>query len=131
VDKEDEIKQQVKQIVALQQQLDNEQDLLAQDERFARFLKMQQEYTAKIGEFWKSVEETMISNDIKNVKGEWGYVTIADRDSFNGDIDELPRKFVKRTVDVAEIGKHYKLTGKLPKGATIKHTKYLTKKIKT
>jgi hypothetical protein len=129
-DPEKQVLTTVDQIVAMESQLATEQELLMQDERFADFIRKQQDYAERIAKFWKSVEDAMIVNNIKTVKGDWGYVTVAERDSFKGNIDLLPRKFVKKTADVKAIGEHYKLTGTLPAGADVTHTKYLTKKLK-
>lgn len=79
---------------------------------------------------WKDVEQQMLDNDIKSIKGDWGSLTIAERTNWKVDLDQLPSKFVKKAPDTTKLSAHYKLTNKVPKGAEISHTKYLTKRIK-
>lgn len=79
--------------------------------------------------FWKLVEEGMIESDIKNIKGEWGSLTIAERLGWNT-TDELPKKFYKKIVDTKKLSDTYRLVGKSPKGATPYTTKFLQKRIK-
>lgn len=85
---------------------------------------------SKIDETWASVERTMIDNDIKSIKGDWGSLTIAERIGWDTDEELLPKKFFKKVVDVKKLTDTYKLEGKAPKGATPKYTKYLTKRFK-
>lgn len=79
---------------------------------------------------WKTVESAMIEHNVKSIKGDWGSITIAERDVFKGDIEEVPAKFLKKALDTKKIGSYYTLEGKLPKGVTHSTTKYLTKRIK-
>jgi len=92
-------------------------------------LKMLKEKQDYINQTWKNVEQQMIENDIKSIKGEWGSLTIAERISFDYDKTELPKKFYKVVVDDKKVADTYKLEGKV-KGATPKWKKYLTKRIK-
>lgn len=84
----------------------------------------------KINATWAFVEQKMIDNDIKSIKGDWGSLTIAERTSFDIDKEILPRKFWKRVPDEKKIRDTYKLEGKPPKGALPKIKQYLTKRIK-
>lgn len=79
---------------------------------------------------WKQVEAVMIENDIKSVKGDWGSITIAERQNFKGNVEDVPPKFIKKTLDTTKIATYYTLEGKLPKGVERSTTKYLTKRIK-
>ena len=79
---------------------------------------------------WKQVETAMIENDVKSIKGDWGSITIAERDNFKGDIKEVPAKFLKKVLDTSKISSSFALTGKLPKGVERTTTKYLTRRLK-
>jgi hypothetical protein len=106
--------------------LENE---LMQEERFRTFLQAQKTFQTESTLYWKSIEDQMINNNIKSIKGDWGSITIAERIGFDT-TDELPSKFYKKVVDTKKLSDTYKLEGKAPKGATPKYTKYLTKRIK-
>lgn len=85
----------------------------------------------QIDETWDAVEQAMIDNNIKSIKGDWGSLTIAERNTFRAeDIDTVPRKFIKKALDTRKVDAHMKLTGELPKGVTSSQTRYLTKRIK-
>lgn len=102
---------------------------LAQNEQFQNFLKAQKEVQVQVADAWKLIEAQMIENNIKSVKGDWGYITIAERIGFDYDKTELPKKFYKVVIDESKVSATYKLEGKV-KGATPRWKKYLTKKIK-
>lgn len=84
----------------------------------------------EINATWKQVESAMIGNDIKSIKGDWGSITIAEKNNFKADLDILPSKFIKKVADTTKIGTFFKLEGTLPKGVELSKTKYLTKRIK-
>jgi hypothetical protein len=84
----------------------------------------------QITAFWKEVEAGMIDSNTKSIKGDWGSVTIAERNNFKVDLDLLPTKFIKKVADTTKIGATYKLENKLPKGVELSVTKFLTKRIK-
>ena len=89
------------------------------------------EVQSKIDDTWKSVEKQMIDNNIKSVKGEWGSLTIAERTNYKAeDIDLVPKKFIKKTLDTKKVSAAEQLTGELPKGITASQTKFLTKRLK-
>ena len=66
----------------------------------------------------------------KTIKGDWGSITLAERQGWDIDENELPKKFFKRVVDTKRITDTFKLEGKAPKGATPRVTKYLNKRFK-
>ena len=72
----------------------------------------------------------MIDNDIKQVKGDFGTLTIAERQGWTYDEKQLPNKFFKKVVDTKKITDTYRLEGKAPKGCEPYTTKYLTKRLK-
>lgn len=124
------IENKVEDIFALEKTLQEIEAELSANEQWRTFLDKQKEAQAQIASTWKAIEQQMIENDIKSIKGDWGYVTIAERIGFDIDEDLLPGKFFKKVVDVKRVGDTYKLEGKDIKGATVKYSKYLTKKIK-
>jgi len=97
--------------------------------QFQKFLDLQESVYEKASEVWKYVEEQMIEHEIKQLKGEFGTVSIAERLNWKTD-DTLPSKFYKKVVDTTKLSNTYRLEGKAPKGATPSTTKYLTKRLK-
>lgn len=102
---------------------------LAQDAKFQAFLTKQKNYTTQIAEFWKEFEQKMIDNDIRQIKGDWGTLTIAKRTNWDVDETQLPNKFFKKVINTKRIGDTYKLEGKAPKGCTPRIKQYLQKRI--
>lgn len=80
--------------------------------------------------FWKEVETAMINADRKSFKGDFGSLTIVEKQSFSGDLDQVPRKYIKKALDTKAVNSDYKLTNILPKGVTVKNIKYLMKRVK-
>lgn len=110
-----------------------EQELEA-DPKFAQFLEARKSFAELEAKVWKHVESVMIANNVKtmdiNTTLHSIKLTIAERTSFDVDLETLPKKFIKRVPDTTLIGATYKLTNKPVKGTTPKFTKYLTKRIK-
>lgn len=127
--KEAEIKATVTEIMAAEQELADAQVALQQIPEFQKYHTMQQELNSKMALFWKTVETEMIDNNIKSIKGDFGTITVAERLSFDTN-DELQPKFYKKVVDTKKLADTFRLTGKVPKGATPKYSKYLTKRLK-
>jgi hypothetical protein len=126
----DVISDEVADVFALQKSLEDiEQELMA-NEQFRKFLELQKTTQDQIATVWKNIETQMIEHDVKSVKGDWGSITIAERQNFKANLDELPSKFVKKVADLSKIANSYALEGKLPKGVERTITKYLTKRIK-
>lgn len=110
-----------------------EEELREVSPQFQTFIEKQAELRvvqAKNSEVWKQVEARMIEHDIKSIKGDWGSITIAERQNFKIDLDLLPAKFIKKVPDTTKIAASYRLEGKPPKGAEPYTTRYLTKRIK-
>jgi hypothetical protein len=80
--------------------------------------------------FFDNLKDKMESSGTKSIKGEWGSITLAERQGWDIDESELPNKFFKKVVDTKRITDTYRLEGKAPKGATPRSTKYLTKRFK-
>lgn len=82
---------------------------------------------------WKHVEKAMIDNDVKSIKlnDNRGSITIAERTNYKAaDLDEVPKKFIKKALDTEKVKSYAVMMGELPKGISESHTKYLTKRIK-
>lgn len=120
----------VAKIVKQQNELAAQELELMANPEFRAFQENVKKVNAQIADYWKRVEESMIANDIKSIKGDFGSVTVAERTDFDVDGDELPAKFYKKVVDTKKIADTYKLTGKAPKGTTPKIKKYLAKRLK-
>lgn len=131
---EGEVVSALKEEGALQSELMKlEEELREVSPQFQTFIEKQAELRmvqAKNSEVWKKVEEQMIQNNIKSIKGDWGSITIAERQNFKIDLELLPAKFIKKVPDTTKIAASYKLEGKPPKGAEPYTTRYLTKRIK-
>lgn len=123
------IVKEVTEVKQLEAELTVLENTLSQSPEFRNFISMQKQFREKSEAVWKDVEEKMIENNIKSVKGEWGSLTIAERQGWDT-TEELPTRFTKKVPDTKKLTDHYKLTGKVPKGATPKITKYLTKRFK-
>ena len=126
----DDIKKEAEEVVALVRQLNNVNSQIAENEQFRTLLQQQKSLTEQIELFWETIKNGMIATDTKNIKGDWGYITLVDKTSYQADLDVLPAKFIKKAPDTKKIALAHKLEGKLPKGVTELKTVYLTKKIK-
>ena len=112
----------------LELQLTNVQNELAQNPKFQEFLSLRTALNNKYAEIRANVEAVMVSayqaGDVdKSIKGDWGSVTVVEKDDFDIDEKLLPAKFWKKVPDTTLIRKTYQLEGKAPKGTTQK-TKY-------
>lgn len=125
-----QLEEQVMEVIKLQKDLQAEEQQIMADPRFSAFLQKQKQVTEQISAFWKDLETKMIENDIKSIKGEWGYITIAERLNFKIDETSLPKKFFKKVVDTKRLADTFRLEGKPINGAEPYTTKYLTKRIK-
>jgi hypothetical protein len=96
---------------------------------FKQFLELQKKVQEQSTKMWTYVEEKMIENDIKQLKGDFGTITIAERLNWKT-TDELPSKFYKKVVDTKKLSDTFRLEGKAPKGAAPSYTKYISKRLK-
>lgn len=89
------------------------------------------ELKAKHDEVVEQIKEAMIANGVTKIDGDWGYITLAERTSYKAeDIMQVPRKFIKPTLDTSKVKAEATLTGKLPAGVSESTTQYITKKLK-
>lgn len=129
---ESELKEQATELVEEQLALEAKRTALMEDNpQLAELLIQEKSFQDKSALMWESIFQSMKKHDIKTIKGDWGYITVAERRNFKADLEELPAKFLKKEADKKKIGSYFDLTGKLPKGVTTSVTQYLTKKIKS
>lgn len=96
----------------------------------AKYLEAQRKFQTSSALYWKAIENGMMSNNIKSIKGDWGNLTIAERTNYVSDLELLQPKFTKKVADTTKITASVKLTGDLPKGVTTTTTHYLMKRLK-
>lgn len=125
-----QLEKEVQAVIKMQHDLKAEEQQIMQDPKFAKFLQKQKQVTTQIANFWKEVETKMIESNIKSIKGDWGYITIAERLNWKCDVEELPRAYIKKVPDTTRLSDYYRLTNKIPKGAEPYTTQYLSKGIK-
>jgi hypothetical protein len=107
----------------LQQQLEKLENQLMDDGRFRQFMALREKVNTVWANTRKDIESVMVpaykAGEIdKNVKGEWGSITVTESDQFEIDEKTLPSKFFKKVPDTSKIRATYHLEGKAPKGTT-------------
>lgn len=127
---EDEIKalaaRDMGEVEKLQDQAKTLEIALAENPMFIAFMQMQEKVADKKKEVLKNLEQQMIEAGVKSiVLDEFGTITIVDGKSWKYDENELPRKYFKKAVDTTAINNAFKLTGKLPKGASFTPNQYI------
>ena len=127
---EEILQAEVRDMIALEQELQQTELELMSDPRFQEFLVKKRNLDQQMSTFWKGVEAQMITHDIKQIKGDWGTLTIAERLDWDINEAELPRGFKKLVPDTKKLSDHYRLTGKQQKGASPRISKYLSKRFK-
>ena len=115
----DEVSKELAPVVDMSVKVAELEQALSANPQFIEFMKLKDAVAKKEGEVKKQIEGRMIENGIKKVViDSYGTFTIVDSKSWSYDENELPKKFIKKVVDTTAVNNHYKLTGKLPKGAT-------------
>jgi hypothetical protein len=120
---------QIVEVLETEKELAVVQNELQMNPEFKKFLELQKSVNEHSAKVWKQVETAMIENDVKQLKGDFGTVTLAERLNWNT-TDELPSKFYKKVVDTTKLSATFRLEGKAPKGAEPSYTKYITKRLK-
>lgn len=113
----------------LQQQLEKLESQLMADERFKQFITLRDRVNTVWANTRKDIESVMVpayeAGEIdKNVKGEWGSITVTESDEFDVDIKLLPKELKKIVPEMGKIKDYFHLHGKAPKGAVHKGKKY-------
>lgn len=120
---------QIVEVLETEKELAVVQNELQMNPEFKKFLELQKSVNEHSAKVWKQVETAMIENDVKQLKGDFGTVTLAERLNWNT-TDELPSKFYKKVIDTTKLSATFRLEGKAPKGAEPSYTKYITKRLK-
>ena len=123
-----DIESEVVEILSMEDQLQKLEARLSENSQFKKFIEFQRAVREKSAEVFKDIEDTMIENGIKSVKGEWGSITIVERTNYSGDLTQVPSRFIKKVLDTTKVSQSHKLEGKLPKGITTTTTKFLQKR---
>lgn len=127
---EDQIIKKVEEIKDKESQLSILENKLTLNPEFKQFIELKKSVDETAKKVWKEVEEEMIANNIKSIKGDFGSLTIAERQGWTYDEKQVPSKFFKKVVDTKKITDTYRLEGKAPKGCEPYTSKYLTKRLK-
>lgn len=127
---EDELKSMVIEAIELQTDILKQESILMQDNRFRQFIERQKIVQEQIANIWKSIEQSMIENNVKSIKGSFGSLTIVSKKGYDIDTENLPQKYFKKVPDTSKIGKTIDLTDKPIPGVSLKEIKYLRKNIK-
>lgn len=122
-DPKDIIEGEVLGVQARQHELEQLQSALSGNEQFTRFMELSKSVKEKTEEIRARIESVMIpaykaGKVGKSLKGDWGSVTVTERDDFTIDEAELSSKFFIKTPDTNKIRKTYQLEGKAPNGCT-------------
>jgi hypothetical protein len=117
------IEGEVRGTLQLQSRLDSLQTELMADPRFLQFLDLRDQVNQRWAEVRANIERVMVpayqdGRVPKTLKGEWGSVTVTEKDEFNLDETKLPASFYKKVPDTSKIRIIYQLEGKAPKGTT-------------
>lgn len=100
---------------------------LADNQAFMDFLAIQKQLESEFEATWSVIRAQMEQYGISSIKGDWGYVTMAQRTNFSG--ASTPR-FMKKVLDTSKVKAYMKLHGdKLPDGVKMSTTRFLQKKI--
>ncbi len=126
-----DIQKDVQEVVKLEMELADINNQIANEPKIVKLLQEQKSLNEKIAVFWEAVKNEMIDTGTKSIKGDWGYVTLVEKDIYKApDISVIKPKFLKKELDVKKVAEIHKLTGNLPDGIEVSVTRYITKKIK-
>lgn len=101
---------------------------ISKAKQFAEFVEQAKTLQNAIEEAWGVVEQQMLDRNVKQLKGDWGTLSIAERRNWKVE-GTLPPRFYKQTVDTSKLNFLQKNGEKLPKGAIMSTSKFLTKKL--
>lgn len=102
---------------------------IVQDDAFVSFVKAQKELQDMIDEGWEMVKQAMIAEEVKTVKGKWGFITLGNKKTYvsTGPVDP---SLMRMSLDSKKIDSYVELfDGALPTNVTIKRSLYLAKKV--
>lgn len=101
---------------------------IVQSEEFVAFVSAQNQLQELIDNNWKMFQELMEKKGVDSVKGDWGYITIADRKTLKA-TQPLPPRFYAKKLDTSKLEAYKTLKGEYPEGVVETHTKHLRKKV--
>jgi hypothetical protein len=101
---------------------------LVQNEAFVEFLGLQKRLQTQIDDAWRNLQELMEVQGVKSIKGDWGYITLAERKTLRTAV-QLPPRFYKKVLDPSKVKAYRTMSGHLPEGVTETTTNYLSKKV--
>ena len=103
---------------------------LEQNEQFKNYLALKNKINTQDSLFREAVKNEMIKHDIPKLKGDWGSITLVNREDFKvTDEKKVPAEYKEEktviVVDTKQIKEDYTLTGVLPAGVDIKKSQYV------
>jgi hypothetical protein len=101
---------------------------ISKPKQFAEFVAQAQALSNVLEEAWGIVEQQMLERNVKQVKGDWGTLSIAERRNWKV-TGQLPPRFYKQVVDTSKLNFMQAHGEKLPKGVSMSKSKYITKKL--
>lgn len=144
-------KSEVRKLNKLESQLAIAQTELAGNPQFIAFLDTQKKLQKQTDDFWAKIKQLMIDSGVKNLKGDWGWITLGETLSYSvtdidkvpeefifddlnvealrEDLEELDPKYVTKGVDLVAIKEDVSFTDEVPEGIAQKVSYKLMKKI--
>lgn len=103
---------------------------LEQNEQFKNYLTLKNKINTQDSLFREAVKNEMIKHDIPKLKGDWGSITLVNREDFKvTDEAKVPDEYKEEktlvVVDTKQIKEDYTLTNILPAGIEIKKSQYV------
>lgn len=148
---EKKAKSEVRKITKLEVELATVQEQLEANPQFIAFLDTQKKLQKQTDDFWSKIKQLMIDSNLKNVKGDWGWITLGetlsysvkditkvpeeftfddlDIDALREDIEDIDPKYIIKGVDIAAVKEDVSLTDEVPEGIEQKVAYKLMKKI--
>ncbi len=122
----DEASKEIDSLVSLEKKADELQMVLSNNNDFADFLEVSRKIKDKNAEIREKLLSQMVESNVKSVVlDDWGTITVVDSKSWSYDEELLPKKFIKKVVNTTLVNDTYKLSNKLPKGASFKNKPYI------
>ncbi len=104
-------------------------DIVENTQKFIEFINFSKEIETEIKNTWQNVEDAMRTYNIKQLKGDWGTISIGERKVWRAEMDKLPDQYKKIAVDTTKLNNAFKAGIKV-EGTEYSVSEYLTKRIK-
>ena len=103
---------------------------LEQNEKFKKYLNLQQAVKTQDALFRESVKNEMIRYGIPKLQGDWGSITLVTRETYKvTDEKKVPAEYKEEktvvVVDTKAIKEDYTLTGVLPAGVEVNKSQHV------